>query len=79
MMNQHILDLFLTSLAGGALGGAGIVIVLSNYWRRAFGEFMHTKSSMLNAVDIKRMQNDLEVLRMQVIALQVQNGFIEED
>lgn len=75
-MDDQILDLFLTSMVTGVVGGGLMVFATYSFCKAQYVRYFEVRDKFMTTVDVKKLQRDVEVLQMQVLALQAGKGFV---
>ena len=68
---DNVIDLFMTAFMGGVTGSVILMFGLYHYFKNLYKYYAEGHRQIQEAVDIKRLQQDVQTLKIQVVALQV--------
>lgn len=67
-------EIFLIGIAGGILGSGLVILTTLFHFQQTVKQHVKIKVKLKEMIDVKRLQDDVNTLRIQVVALQSQFG-----
>lgn len=76
---DDFIDLFMTSFMGGVTGSVVLMFGMYHYFKNLYKYYAEGRKQLQEAIDLKRLQDDVQTLKIQIIALQVANSEVVDD
>jgi len=76
---DDVIDLFMTAFMGGVTGSVVLMFGMYHYFKNLYKYYAEGRKQLQEAIDLKRLQDDVQTLKIQIIALQVANSEVVDD
>jgi isochorismate hydrolase len=76
---DDFIDLFMTAFMGGVTGSVVLMFGMYHYFKHLYKYYAEGRKQLQEAIDMKRLQQDVQALKIQVVALQVANSEVVDD